>query len=197
MAKPPFDIELFAADKAKRLLLHCCCAPCALGVPESLLRDPRVTLYFENSNLIDAAEYDRRLDALKTVAAFFNAELIAAPFAPVGFFDAAAGLEDEREGGARCEVCILNRLNRAADYAAANGFKLMTTTLTTGPKKNAALVNGLGARAAENAGITWLSADFKKQDGYLNSVRQSQAMGLYRQDFCGCVYSKKARRYDA
>ena len=187
--------RLEAEGRRERLLLHVCCAPCASYVLEFLTQHFDVTVFFSNPNIADPVEYQKRLDELYR----FCAE---APFCrgvtvvpddcpPARFFDAAAGLEDEPEGGARCDRCFRLRLSRTADYAQANGFPLFATTLTVSPHKDPVLINGIGADEAARCGVGYLPSDFKKRGGYQRSIVLSREHGLYRQDFCGCPFSQR------
>ncbi len=173
------------------ILLHCCCAPCASACLEYLKEHFNITAYFFNPN-ISGGEYERRKTELEN---FLNATGWA-HMLPCGhdeglFYDVAAGLEKEKEGGARCVKCFELRLDKTAAEAKANGFEFISTTLTLSPLKNAQLINAIGEKAAERHGVKWLYSDFKKCDGYLRSIQLSKEYGLYRQNFCGCEYSKR------
>ena len=174
-----------------RLLLHCCCAPCASAVIERLADDFRLTLLFYNPNLDTAEEYDLRARELER----YSAETIGAPgivpdFDPHPFYEAAKGLETCPEGGARCEACIGLRLRYTAAQAA--GFEYFTTTLSVSPHKNAARINALGEKFEADAhGAQWLYSDFKKRDGFKRSTELSRQHNLYRQNYCGCAFSKR------
>lgn len=180
-----------------RLLLHACCAPCSSAVLERLCPHFDVTLYFYDPNIFPEAEYRKRLDELRRLVTCLpeaaGVEVIAPEYRPEAFFTAVRGLEDVPEGGARCAACFRLRLDAAARYAAENGFGYFTTTLSVSPLKNAALLNGVGEEMGEKYGVRHLPSDFKKHDGYKRSVELSALYGLYRQDFCGCVYSKRER----
>lgn len=191
------EMEALAAGLAgrPRLLLHACCAPCSSSVLEQLHRLFRVTVYFDNPNLDTAAEFDRRAaEEARFVAETGFAEAVEiVPYAPDAFRAAARGLENEPEGGARCAACFRLRLGNAARYAKAHGFDFFTTTLTVSPMKNAALLNAIGEEAAAAHGAVFLNSDFKKKEGYKRSIELSKAHALYRQDYCGCVYSRLER----
>lgn len=182
-----------------KLLLHVCCAPCATYCLTQVLDAFDVTLYFANDNITDRAEWDKRLGEVRKlvdivnggkfeVAPKFPLKLVVRDFDNTRFFAAARGLEQEREGGARCTECFRLRLTDAENYAVANGFDVFGTTLTVSPYKNAQLLNQLG-RELQTDGTAWLPCDFKKRNGYLESVRLSQKYGLYRQHYCGCAFS--------
>lgn len=177
------------------LLLHACCGPCASAVLERLGRHFTVWVYYCNPNIDSAGEYARRREALaKLVAEMplqWPARLLEDVYAPAGFAGAVAGLEEAPEGGARCLACFALRLGQAARRAKALGIRRLATTLTVSPHKNAGQVNRAGEAAAGEAGLLWLPANFKKADGYRRSIELSNQYGLYRQDYCGCVYSQR------
>ena len=172
----------------KRILLHCCCGPCSLGAIEPLLSDGAdITLFYYNPCIVPG-EFERRLSALETVAKHYNLPLIA-PEQNYGHFNEfAAEHSDAPEGGARCALCMDDRLRVSADYAAANAFDYYTTTLTVSPHKNSKLIFSLAD--CYSSSVPFLHRDFKKRDGFLLSTRRAQELGIYRQNFCGCEYSK-------
>lgn len=179
-----------------KLLLHVCCAPCSGPVLERLSASFRVVVYFDNPNLDSRAEFDRRAsEAERLVLSTGWAErVIVAPYDADAFLKAVRGLEGEPEGGARCAVCFALRLGRSARAARDLGCDFFTTTLTVSPRKDAALLNRLGGEAGQKAGVPFLPSDFKKRGGYQRSLEISRAHGLYRQDYCGCAFSRRARR---
>lgn len=181
--------------KTPRLLLHCCCAPCASFVLESLSAAFAITAYFYNPNLDSADEHDRRaqeLERLSREMPLANAVRVKIePYAPAEFCDAVRGLEQTPEGGRRCFACYRLRLARAARAAAQGGYDYFTTTLSISPHKNAVWLNELGAEFAAQYGVRWLPSDFKKKDGFKRSTVLSARYGLYRQDYCGCAFSQK------
>lgn len=183
------------AGRTPRLLLHCCCAPCASFVLERLSAAFAITAYFYNPNLDSAAEHDRRARELERLAREMPLEnavcVTTEPYAPAEFYDAVRGLESIPEGGRRCLACYRLRLARAARAAAEGGYDYFTTTLSISPHKNAVWLNELGAEFAARYGVRWLPSDFKKRDGFKRSVALSAQYGLYRQDYCGCVFSKR------
>ena len=178
-----------------KLLLHACCGPCSTACLERLSDDYEVTVYFYNPNIEPAEEYRRRADALIDFIARYPAKnpisYIEGEYEPDLYRDYVAGLEAEPEGGARCTKCFELRLTEAAKLAAEDGYDLFTTTLTISPHKNAKLINEIGERLAAETGTQWMYSDFKKRDGFLRSIRLSQEYGLYRQDYCGCIFSKR------
>lgn len=181
-------------NRSPRLLLHVCCAPCSSGCLEELCEVFRVTCFYYNPNISPQAEYEKRAAELDRLVSVFPLRL--PPDVSVGIyeperFDAVArGLEELPEGGERCFRCYRLRLSETAKKAAEEGFDYFTTTLSVSPYKNAEKLNQIGAELAEQFGVPYLFSDFKKNDGYLRSIRKSKEYGLYRQDYCGCVYSK-------
>lgn len=177
-----------AADK--RLLLHACCAPCASHCLTETATRTRVTVFFYNPNLSDEAEYmKRKTELLRLIGETGLADALDCAYAPEDFAAVAKGYETAAEGGARCERCFRLRLERTAQAAKAGGYDFFGTTLTLSPLKNAALINRIGMEAGEKYGVAYLPSDFKKRDGYLHSLRLSEVYRLYRQNYCGCVYS--------
>lgn len=150
-------------------------------------------VFFSNQNITDGAEYKKRLGELYKLcenAPFCSGVTIAEDDpSPEPFFEAAAGLEGEPEGGARCEKCFLLRMSRTAEYARKNGFPLFATTLTVSPHKNAQLINKIGFELEKKYGVEYLPSDFKKRGGYQRSIVLSKEYCLYRQQYCGCVFS--------
>lgn len=177
----------------ERLLLHACCGPCASYVLEYLSAYFDITVFFCNPNITDRAEYEKRLATLRQLCAAApfcrGVEIIDDTLTAEDFFTMAKGLEAEPEGGARCTKCFLQRIERTAAFAKENGFDRFATTLTVSPHKDAALINRIGLAAAEKSGVAYLPSDFKKRGGYQRSIVLSREYDLYRQHFCGCVYS--------
>lgn len=174
--------------RMEKLLLHCCCAPCSLGALPRLVDDYAVTLFYYNPCIM-AGEYEKRLSALKTVSEVYRVPLISEPHDYEGYLDMVKGHESDGECGARCEICIGSRIERAAIVAAAQGFDVFTTTLSVSPKKNYAFIKDCGVRAGAQSDVRFLDVDFKKKDGFLLSVKLSRELGIYRQNFCGCEFS--------
>ena len=179
------------------LLLHSCCAPCSSYCLEYLSQYFKITVLYYNPNLFPAGEYERRVfEQKKLVVALptkYPVTLVEMKGEPEEFYSAVKGLEHIREGGERCFACFRLRLERAARYAKENGFDFFTTTLTISPLKNAQKLNEIGEAAGVKFGVRHLPSDFKKKDGYKRSVELSKVYGLYRQDYCGCVFSKRER----
>ena len=180
------------------LLLHACCAPCSSYVLSYLNAYYHIVLDFYNPNIAPQAEYAfRRAELARLIAQMpqeaGKIELLADDYDARDFYDAVRGLEEEKEGGARCAVCFRLRLEHAAREAARTGADCFTTTLTISPHKDAALLNALGQEIAREHGVSYLCSDFKKRDGFRQSIALSEQYHLYRQDYCGCVYSKRER----
>lgn len=185
----------------KRLLLHSCCAPCSSGVLVPLQEIFELTVFYYNPNISEAEEYARRADEQKKLIKALNAEkpgfpigIIEAQYDPHSFYEIARGLEKCPEGGDRCTLCYELRLEKTAKTAKEMGFDYFTTTLTISPLKNAEKLNTIGRQLEERYGIAFLPSDFKKKDGYKNSIELSKKYDLYRQDYCGCIFSKAGSR---
>ena len=173
-----------------RLLLHSCCGPCSSYVLEYLKRNFAVTLLYYNPNVQPEAEYEKRLHYQREVLKHIPAEIMECSYDGAVFTTAARGLESEPEGGARCTRCFALRLEETAKRAAGLGFDWYCTTLTVSPHKDQERINRLGAEIGTLYGVKWLPSDFKKRDGYLRSIRLAEQYGLYRQDWCGCAFSR-------
>lgn len=178
----------------KKMLLHVCCAPCSSHVLEILENEYDITAFFYNPNITEEEEYYKRINELKrfvTEAVFAkDVSVCDGGYAPEAFFDMSKGLENEPERGKRCYECYKLRMRESAEYAKKNGFDIFTTTLSISPHKNAAWINEIGKSLSEEFGVEYLYSDFKKKNGYLRSIELSKQYNLYRQNFCGCVYSK-------
>lgn len=181
-------------DSRPRLLLHVCCAPCSSGCLEELCAHFEVTCFYYNPNISPKEEFDRRADELLRLT--HEMPLTGSPLVEVGAYEPekfdqiAKGLEDIPEGGERCFACYRLRLEETARRAEQGHFDYFTTTLSISPLKNADKLNAIGGELAERYGVPYLFSDFKKADGYLRSIQRSREYSLYRQDYCGCVYSK-------
>ena len=183
--------------KRKRLLLHACCAPCSSYCLEYLREAFALTVFFYNPNLTEQEEYRRRVEEEKRLIDLMNGqegssqiEILEGRYEPERFLEVARGLETCKEGGERCVRCFALRLGETARVAAEDGFDFFTTSLTISPLKNSALLNRIGAQEGERYGVRFLPSDFKKNNGYLRSTQLSRLYGLYRQNYCGCIYSK-------
>ena len=187
-------------DRVPRLLLHSCCAPCSSYVLEYLSEYFDITIFYYNPNITDPKEYRKRADEVRRLISELPVthpiSFMEGDYEPHVFTEAARGLEHEPEGGARCGRCFRLRLEKTAQAAARiaeelNEEILFTTTLTISPLKNAELINSIGQEVADKYdGAVWLDSDFKKRNGFKRSIELSRQYGLYRQDYCGCVYSK-------
>lgn len=186
--------ELAAAGERPSLLLHACCAPCSSYCLEYLVPHFDITVFFYNPNMDTEAEFVRRSAELERFidSSQINVKVTIERYAPQEFYNAVRGLEAEPEGGSRCLKCYELRLRATAAYAAKNSFDYFTTTLSISPHKNAEALNEIGERLGFEYGVRFLPSDFKKKDGFKRSIELSMQYGLYRQNYCGCVYSKEA-----
>lgn len=179
------------------LLLHSCCAPCSSYCLSYLSEFFRITLLYYNPNIYPEEEYFKRVEEQKRLIdemEFKNpVSFVEGNFDPKEFYNSVKGLEGIREGGERCFKCYELRLREAAEYAKNGCFDYFTTTLSISPLKNAQKINEIGERLAEEYGVKHLPSDFKKKEGYKKSTLLSKEYGLYRQDYCGCIFSKKER----
>lgn len=185
------------ADKPLRLLLHSCCAPCSSAVLEYLSEYFLITVLYFNPNIYPEEEFLHRIAEQKRLIAELPCKNPVS-FEEHGwqqerFYAAVNGLEDVREGGERCFSCYRLRLEETARLAAEGGYDYFTTTLSVSPYKNAAKLNEIGEELAAKYGVAHLPSDFKKKDGYKRSIELSEKYGLYRQDYCGCVFSRRER----
>lgn len=191
-------LKLKSESNTPTLLLHCCCAPCASHCLTLLTKSFDVSTYFFNPNIFPEEEYFRREQELQRLTKQLPLDrpvrTVLAKYQPQDFFNIATGLESAPEGGKRCRECFYHRLKHTAETARQNGFEYFCTTLTISPLKNAQLINEIGQQVAQEEGVKWLPSDFKKQDGYLHSIKLSNQYGLYRQDYCGCVFSKPQKQ---
>ena len=177
--------------KGTPLLLHSCCAPCSSACLEALKDVFKVTVFYYNPNIDAEEEYKKRKsEQIRLLKETGWADFLDCDHDAAAFIGIARGLEEEPERGRRCYRCYKLRLDAAAEAAKKNGFQWFCTTLTLSPYKNAEWLNELGQAAGERFGVHFLPSDFKKRGGYYRSLELSQSYGLYRQDFCGCVYSK-------
>lgn len=187
--------ELKKSGEKPKLLLHACCAPCSSHTLLYLYEYFRITVCFCNPNIAPEEEYSYRSSELKRLISELqlSVEIIDEAYDPKPFFDLAKGLEELPERGERCQKCIAYRLKKSGELAKKLNFDFFTTTLTISPHKDCAYINECGGRLAEELGIPYLFSDFKKHDGYKHSIELSKQYSLYRQDYCGCIYSRKAR----
>ena len=185
--------KLQKEGKVPHLLLHACCAPCSSHCLEYLSKYFRITVFYYNPNISPKEEYALRIEEIKHFVQEFKSEneitLIEGKYEPERFFQVVKGLEQEPEGGKRCEQCFKLRLSEAAKLAKELNADYYTTTLSISPLKNAELLNKIGKEEGDAIGVTHLPSDFKKKGGYARSIELSKEYNLYRQNFCGCVYS--------
>lgn len=184
-------------DRTPTLFLHACCAPCSSYVLEYLSQFFDITLFYYNPNIFPEAEYRKRVEEVRRLLSELPVKhpvrLLEGKYDPESFFALAKGHEAEPEGGERCALCYELRLREAAVLAKAGGYDYFTTTLSISPYKNAQKLNEIGARLEREYGVLYLPSDFKKRDGYRRSIALSKEYHLYRQDYCGCVFSKAER----
>lgn len=194
---------LIVGEEVPSLFLHSCCAPCSSYVLKYLMEYFRITVFYYNPNITEQEEYKKRVEEQKKLIKIYNEKLeskdflngyhidiVEGDYVPDKFFDMTKDYKDCTEGGKRCFLCYEMRLLETAQRALDNDFNYFATTLTISPLKNAAKINEIGYNLEKQLGISWLPSDFKKKDGYKQSVILSGEYGLYRQDYCGCVYSK-------
>lgn len=181
-------------DYVPRLLLHSCCGPCSTTCISFLTKYFDITVLYYNPNIEPEAEYNKRkneqLKFLKKFKGEHKIEFLDCDYDNVSFEAAVKGLEQEKEGGARCTKCFYLRLSKCAHMAKEKGYDYFGTTLTVSPHKNSLVINALGEKISQEVGIPFLYSDFKKQDGYKKSILLSREYDLYRQDYCGCLYGK-------
>lgn len=184
--------------KVPMLLLHSCCAPCSSYVIEYLSQYFRITVFYYNPNIYPDEEYVKRVKEQQEFIRRFPTKhpvsFIEGDFDKEAFYGMAKGLEQVREGGERCFGCYRLRLEKTAQLAVERGFDYFTTTLSISPLKNAAKLNEIGMQLSREYGVAYLLSDFKKRNGYKRSVEISKEYEMYRQDYCGCVFSMQERR---
>jgi len=180
-----------------RLLLHSCCAPCSSAVLEQLAEYFSITVFYFNPNIYPEEEFLHRISEQKRLISELPCknpvDFIEKGWQPEHFYEAVKGLEGIPEGGERCFACYRLRLEETARLAAETGFDWFATTLSVSPYKNAQKLNEIGEKLAEKYGVKHLPSDFKKKDGYKRSIELSEKYGLYRQNYCGCIFSQRER----
>ena len=181
-------------EKVPTLILHSCCAPCSSYVLEYLSEFFKITVFYYNPNIYPETEYNYRVQEQKNLVSNLKTkypiEFRQGVYDKENFYSLSKGLENIPEGGERCFKCYELRLRETGKYALENGFDYFTTTLTISPHKNSQKLNDIGGKVADELGIKYLYSDFKKKNGYRRSVELSNSYGLYRQDYCGCIFSK-------
>ena len=193
-------IDNIEPGRVPALLLHACCAPCSIYCLEYLSQHFSITVLFYNPNISPAEEYQKRVDEIRRLISELPAKnkisLIEGRYLPEEFYSSVKGLELEPEGGKRCPVCFELRLREAALTAKKLGFDYFTTTLSISPLKDAEKLNDIGKMLSDEYGVAYLYSDFKKKNGYKRSIELSREYNLYRQNFCGCVFSKRDSKND-
>ena len=187
------DFLLFLEKLGKRpkLLLHSCCGPCSTSVLELLNKYFEVDVYYYNPNIYPEEEYIlRKENQEKVINKLEGINFIEGEYEPLVYEEKIFGLENEKEGGLRCKECISLRMEKASIYAKENNYDFFTTTLSVSPHKNSPMINEIGYSLEEKYNIPYLYSDFKKKDGYKRSIELSKEFNIYRQDYCGCKYSK-------
>ncbi len=176
-----------------KILLHDCCAPCGAYVVQALLRKGyEVTVYFYNPNIAPKEEYDLRLQEMQRFCEENNVKLIVGNYNTEDWLSAVAGLEKEKEGGARCEKCFTHRLGEGAQKAMEDGFEIFATTLTMSPHKPVEMINRIGHELAAFYGIKFLDTVWRENDGYKKACELSKEYGFHRQNYCGCQFSMRS-----
>ena len=200
MPKPNYQLELDKTLKKitsenirPKLLLHACCAPCSSYVLEYLTQYFDITVFFYNPNISPESEYLHRVSEIKRLISEMcpTVKFIEGRYEPEKFYEMAKGLENEPERGARCVKCYRMRIEESAVIAKQNNFDYFTTTLSISPQKDSHVLNSIGKEISEIYNVPYLYSDFKKKGGYKRSIELSAEFHLYRQNFCGCIYSKK------
>ena len=189
------DETLKKLEKTPKLLLHACCAPCSSSVIEYLSKYFYITILFYNPNMDSEEEFIKRLDELKRFIKEFKTvnpvEVVSIPYQHQEFLEIAKGLENVQEKGIRCHKCYRQRMERSFIYAKEHDFDYITTTLTLSPLKDSKVINEIGAKLEKEYQFPYLYSDFKKRNGYQRSIELSKEYHLYRQNYCGCEFSKR------
>jgi predicted adenine nucleotide alpha hydrolase (AANH) superfamily ATPase len=192
--------NLVKDNKTPTLLLHSCCAPCSSYVLEYLSKYFKISIFFYNPNIYPLEEYSRRVTEQKGLITALKVKnqinFIEGRYDTERFYNLSKGLEEEREGGERCFKCYELRLKEAAIIAKEQGYDYFTTTLSISPHKNSQILNQIGKKLSGEYDVNYLYSDFKKKEGYKRSIELSSQYNLYRQDYCGCVFSKTEREVD-
>jgi epoxyqueuosine reductase len=189
--------QILNSKEGSSLLLHACCAPCSSAVLERLASHFKISILYYNPNITEEKEYQKRLDELKNFISKltfkYPINIIDSRYEPKEFFQIAKGLEKEKERGKRCYKCYELRLEETAKVAKEKNFDFFATTLTLSPYKMTSWLNEIGENLSEKYQANYLYSDFKKKNGYKRSIELSKEYNLYRQDYCGCIYSKLER----
>lgn len=176
----------------EKIVLHACCAICS-AYPLSMLKDSGydVVVYFYNPNIHPSEEYQKRLEAERTLCKHFDCELIEPEYNPDEYYSFVKGFENEPERGLRCDKCFELRLQKTAEFAKSIEADAFTTSIVISPHKNFSKISQIGEKIAKDMGINYLAIDFKKKDGFLKTNRISKELDLYRQNYCGCSFAKR------
>lgn len=192
--------EIKKEEKVPRLLLHTCCAPCSSSVIKKLAEYFEITVFYYNPNIDTTEEYQKRKEEqirfLKEIEGKCSVSFLDCDYEKEEFEKISKGLEKEKEGGARCPKCFQLRLEKTAKTAKEQGFDYFGTSLTVSPYKNAEILNKIGESLSNKYQISFLYSDFKKKNGYKESIELSKKYQLYRQDYCGCIYSRQERELE-
>lgn len=188
-----FKSYLKELNTKPKLLLHACCGPCSTHTLSLLNQYFDITVFYDNSNIDSLLEFEKRyIELEKVVKQFSNIKLVKSPYLPKTYYDAVKGHENEGEFSKRCYLCMKLRMENSFNYAKEHGFDLFTTTLSISPYKNSDWINEIGFELAKDSDTTkFLYSNFKKEEGYKNSIKMSMELNLYRQHYCGCIFSKK------
>lgn len=191
------EIEARKAGWPPKLLIHSCCAPCSSYVLEYLSNYFAITIYYYNPNIYPEEEYNRRVKEqdhlIQSMSLKYPVLFVEGEYEPKKYYEMIKGHEDDVEGGDRCSICYKLRLEEAARLAREGDYDFFTTTLTISPHKKAIKLNEIGEEMGAIYGVSFLPSDFKKRNGYKRSIELSREFDLYRQDYCGCVFSKKEK----
>ncbi len=177
--------EISSFGYKPKLLLHCCCAPCSSAVIEKLKEYFDITYLYFNPNIFPENEYVLRREQFEKL----GVKVIDIGYEHNKFLDLVKGMENESEGGRRCNVCIAMRMDKAFEYAKSHNFDIVTTTLSISPHKNAEFINLTGENLEKKYKMKYLHADFKKENGFLRSTQIAKQVNMYRQNYCGCEFS--------
>lgn len=174
----------------KKIVIHTCCAICS-GYPISYLKDMgyQVIAYFYNPNIFPDSEYQKRLEAQRTLCRHFDVELVEAEYNPQEYYEYVKGFECEPEKGLRCDKCFELRLQKTAEFAKSINAEGYTTSIVISPHKNFVKLSEIGDKISKHVGIRYLAIDFKKKDGFLKTNKISKELNLYRQNYCGCKFA--------
>ena len=178
----------------KKMLLHSCCSPCSTAVIDVLKDEYDITIYYYNPNIDTSDEYSLRLNEQKRYCKMLGIEVLDDGYLQEDFYCVTKGLESEKEGGARCSQCFRLRLAKTALKAKELGFDCFGTTLTVSPYKNATVINSIGKEIEKQHGVEFIEGNYKKKDGYKKSIELSKKYNLYRQNYCGCEFSKRDKK---